>query len=1264
MIIVIFFFALHIRLQEDISAMTGSDPKNDGIGNVMSHIKFTDKLIIRLSLEDSTAKTNTEELTHFAKDFKDSLSLSFDSSYIKEIIGNLSDSAMLSSFDLFFEHLPLFLDENDYNHVDSMITPVAIHNAIATGYKNLQSPAGFVIKKIFMRDPLGMTFLAINKLKSLQISDQFDIVDGFIMTKDRRNLLLFVTPTNPSTETILNQKLLNGIDRLLIKINKSYNNEIKGQYFGAIVYATGNARQIKKDIFITIAVAFIIILGLIGWYFKSWKIPILGIFPALFGGSFALAIIFLYKGTISTIAFGIGSVILGLIVDYALYIINHFRKKGDMVIVLKEMSFTIFLCSLTTAGAFICMNFLRSVVLQDLGWFAALSVVGAAFFSLVFLPQFLNSNDWKLGSDSLNLIDRIASFSFEKRSVIVIILLSITIAAGFLVSKVKFETDMRTLNFIPDKLRDTEKQFDKITTASLNTVFLVSKGSTLNEALKVNERNANKVEELVDSGIILNVSGCNQLIFSDSLQQVKIKRWRKFWNQQRSYILEKNIQSAAKELKFKEGVFDSFLRLTSKDYDNLNDEETARITNSLLSDYISKSKEHTMITTLVKVRNENKEKLYNALKERPGLVVFDNQLLTTLFIENVHHDFELLVKFSMAFVTLLLLISYGRIETGITAAIPMFTSWLITLGFMGLTGIRFNIFNIIVSSFIFGLGVDYSILMMRGLLFNYRYGTKDITSYKTSIILSSLTTLIGVGALFFAMHPALNSIPTISVFGIIVVVIISFTFQPLLTNWFLIRRRLTHQHPVTLWILIRTFITWGNIVLVAILQVTLGGLISIFAPIQKSKKQYFFHWLFHKLCKTYIITTFPTNRKFLNPHKEDFLKPAIIISNHQSLIDTPLFLQLHPKIIILTNEWVWNSPLFGPIARMASYFNAEKGIDVILDQLKEKVRDGYSILIFPEAHRYNDNLVHRFHRGAFYMAEKLNIDILPIVIFGSGEFLKSGQFFGRPSGLRLKILQRVSNGDIRMGSDYTERSKRFRKLYIREYANLMAEEGTGRYYRNKLLLNYVFKGPVLEWYLKVKMKIENYYQSYNELLPRSGDILDLGCGYGFISYMLYFTSPQRKITGVDYDFEKICIALNGYSKNENLDFICEDITNFSFDYKDAILLNDVLHYLPQDRQEELIERCIAKIRPGGLILIRDADSDVKNLHRMTKITELFSTRILGFNKTAGDLKELYFTSIKKLRSIAEKHELKVEVIDSPKITSNTLLIMRKIIGEK
>ena len=112
-------------------------------------------------------------------------------------------------------------------------------------------------------------------------------------------------------------------------------------------------------------------------------------------------------------------------------------------------------------------------------------------------------------------------------------------------------------------------------------------------------------------------------------------------------------------------------------------------------------------------------------------------------------------------------------------------TWLLTIGIMGLFHIEFNIFNIIISTFIFGLGIDYSIFITNGLLHEYKTGEKALQTYKTSIILSVVTTVLGVGVLIFAKHPALYTISLVSLIGILSAVIISFTLQPLVFKLFI-----------------------------------------------------------------------------------------------------------------------------------------------------------------------------------------------------------------------------------------------------------------------------------------------------------------------------------------------------------------------------------------------------------------------------------------------------------------------------------------------
>jgi 2-polyprenyl-3-methyl-5-hydroxy-6-metoxy-1,4-benzoquinol methylase len=349
--------------------------------------------------------------------------------------------------------------------------------------------------------------------------------------------------------------------------------------------------------------------------------------------------------------------------------------------------------------------------------------------------------------------------------------------------------------------------------------------------------------------------------------------------------------------------------------------------------------------------------------------------------------------------------------------------------------------------------------------------------------------------------------------------------------------------------------------------------------------------------------------------------------------------------------------LFGPVARFASFYNVENGIDAILDKLKAKVEEGYSILVFPEGHRSKDHRVQRFHRGAFYMAEKLHLDILPIVVLGSGDFLPSGAFWGRPNALYMKILERVLPDNPQYGSTYSERTRKFRHFYTDLCREFKAECGTCAYYRRKLVLNYICKSPILEWYLRVKMKLASNYEQFNQLLPRQGTILDFGCGYGFISYMLSLTGEDRIITGIDHDQEKIEVAKTGFLKNVKTGFICADITTFPVGPRDAFLFSDVLHYLKKEDQEALLKNCINNLNPGGIILIRDADNKKKRKHKGTKLTEYFSTRILRFNKT-GERQELYFTSLDQIKTIISDYPMDVEVIQESKHTSNMLFIIR------
>ena len=77
---------------------------------------------------------------------------------------------------------------------------------------------------------------------------------------------------------------------------------------------------------------------------------------------------------------------------------------------------------------------------------------------------------------------------------------------------------------------------------------------------------------------------------------------------------------------------------------------------------------------------------------------------------------------------------------------------------------------------------------------------------------------------------------------------------------------------------------------------------------------------------------------------------------------------------------------------------------------------------------------------------------------------------------------------------------------------------------------------------------------------------------------------------------------------------------------------------------------------NGIIIIRDANKNLKTRHWGTRYTEFFSTKT-GFNKLEGG--KLHFTNVDAFINIANKNKLNYEIVDNTKLTSNVLFIIRK-----
>ncbi|HTB26672.1 MAG TPA: 1-acyl-sn-glycerol-3-phosphate acyltransferase, partial [Puia sp.] len=1189
------FFAMKIKPEEDISKILPRDRQSVKLNELFQNARFADKLVLMVSMKDSS-RTSPETLAGFSDSFSSALQTKYPE-LIRSLEERVNDSLVPRLMDLVNNHLPVFLEPEDYIYFDSLDNKERLKEILSRDIQTLSSPAGFLMKSFISRDPLGIMNPALKKIRQIQYDDNFDLYDGHVISRDGRYMLLFVSPAFPPDNTGKNGQLLKGMDKIIAGLQQTQFPSVNANYFGGVAVAAGNAAQLRADSILTLGITSLFLILFISWYFKKKRAPLLILLPVILGALFSLCIMYWIKGTISVIALAAGSIVLGIAINYSLHVYNHFRHRRDMRAVLDDLAFPLTIGGLTTIGGFFCLQFVQSEILKDLGLFAAFCLIGASLSSLIFLPHLIPLSDANISAKTQgergSWILRLSNYHPEKNKWLVGLIFIMTIVFAFFVNRVGFDQDMMHMNYMPEKLKTAESTLNKINDYSLRSVYIITEGSNLETALNKQQFVNTKIKALQQNRFIKKSSGIFRLLISDSLQEERIKYWNNYWTIKRKSVLLNNLENAGKPLGFRESAFQPFNQMLNAVYKPLNTVETKMLRNGFANEYIIEKPGHVELISLVKAEPEYKKHIYEDFSSVSDVTVIDRQYMTSKLLDVVTADFNQIGWMVSLLVFGVLLLTYGRIELSLVSFIPMVIAFIWILGIMGLAGLQFNIVNIILSALIFGLGDDYSLFIMDGLLQEYKTGKKNLSSYKSSIVLSAITTLAGLGVLIFAKHPALRSLAFISITGILSVVLIAQVLIPFFFD-FLIRNRIrSRRFPWTAAGLFKSVFSLSYFAFGSLLVTVLGFFLIKLNPFAKSRSKYLYHRILSAYTWSVLYIMGNVKKKIINPQHENFSKPVVLIANHQSFLDILIMTMLYPKTILLTNNWVWNSPIFGWLVRMAGYYPVARGIENSIDYLEEQVKAGYSIAVFPEGTRSPDDHIRRFHKGAFFIAEKLNLDILPVMIHGTGYTMSKGDFLLKDGFITIKYLPRVKAGDLFFGVDYTERAKYLGRYFRQQYAKLKEELELPRYFREKLIYNYIYKGPVLEWYLRVKIRLEKDYKTFHDLLPVKGRILDIGCGYGFMSYMLQFAAQEREITGYDYDEEKIEVANHCFSRNKNVRFFNADINQIHVGPADAIILSDVLHYLQPDQQELLLQKCMNALQGDGILLIRDGNCELK-----------------------------------------------------------------------
>ena len=1047
--------------------------------------------------------------------------------HIKEITTQIDYDKYASITDFIYQNMALMLRDSDYVRMEQLLaTPDYAKDQLSNDVEMMLMPASGFFTANIGNDPLALFSPVLDRMEVRQSALPIEMDNGYIYINDNKYAVAMLTSPYGAMESANNSLLVEYVDSVVDETMKAVP-DVEVAITGAPVIAVGNAEQIKSDSHWAITIAITLILTLLIFAFKKVKNLLLIGASIAFGWLFAMGLVAVIRSDVSLIVIGIGSIIIGIAVNYPLHFIAHTSRGGTAREILKEMVAPLLIGNITTVGAFAALMPLDAPALRDLGIFAALMLVGTILFVLVFLPHLVKVRA-EVGEERL-VFGKLSSGSPERHRWLLWVIFILTLVFGYYSLGTSFDTNMHHINYMTKQQK--ELLGDMNASIGMNdtvNVYVVTEGATWDEALDERSKLAPLLAQLKQKGALNSYSDATNLICSEAEQQQRIARWNAFWSQHRTEVMAM-LKAHAPAFGFSDKAFEGFEEIISKEYTPKPFEYFEPVRSIFLNNSFSENTGCCAVVDIIDAQGKDMASLESTLNEAMGSkgYSFDFVRMNGAVASTLSDNFNY-IGFACGFIVFIFLwLSFGRLELSLLAFLPMAIGWIWILGIMTLFGMQFNIVNVILATFIFGQGDDYTIFITDGLINEYAYRKKLLPSYKNSIVISALIMFIGMGSLIVARHPALHSLAEVTIVGMFTVVLMAWVIPPFIFGWLTKTNHRIRRSPVTIEQIIR--ITYCAVVyLTELLYGSIFGLAVKCLPDKNKKKEAWFHRVIHRSMHVDVTHIWGVDFHLHNEVGEQFDKGSIIICNHQSMLDPIYILSLSPKILVMAGDRVWRNRFVKTMFKVSRFMNARSSIENMEEQLAQAVADGYNVVIFPEGLRSNEG-IQRFHKGAFYLAKKLGVDLLPLYIHGTGHVMPKGSGFASRGQVDLVIGERIPAAQLGEYGD-TERAitKQIQHLFMNRYEQIRRQIETTHYFHDYIIDKHTYKGIGIE---KETRKLLKRYDDFSQWIDNyqledasTNSVSVIHAGRGQFSLMMALVHPEWEVHSYADDPDDVALA--------------------------------------------------------------------------------------------------------------------------------------------
>jgi uncharacterized protein len=724
---------LRLRIDTSLEPMLPESHEARKTLAFMRDSSFASKAVLWFRLTD---KGTPEELFAAA----DATEKNLDSKLISRVIRPPRGADALEELLGILDHAGELLTPEEMAQLDPLTTPESLDKRLRECYMQLLKPEGTFMQPVIRRDPLGLGTQILGRLRNLAQGMGYKVEprDGRLLHADGRQLLLIVETSSSATSLEGSEALAAHLRALAAAAPPN----VQILPICPQIHTAENHRRMERDMRlagIIDAAAFLLLFLVVR---RDWRVAAVFLLPLLTVG-ITIGLCGLFHPNLSAIVIGMSATMAGSAVDYGIFVYTAIWLGSDPRANIARIRKPLIISHLTTLGVFFAFLFSDIPAYRQLGWMTSLSLVLSLLAALYVLPAML-----KPGGKVMALKLGMPLEKWGRKMVPAVALAGILMVVGTILAlKVSFDSDITQLDGIDPSIRQAEKTFQSTWGESeTEKGLLVATGKTRDEAELLNDQVTRQLSGKLPRGEFVSLSSFWP---SMSTQRANLARWQAFWTPDRIAEFRKNLAAAGAPYDFSAKAFEPFFASLAAPPK----EETSRqILSSIETLYIARSKKGDwQILNFFEDTPENVKAVAAAIRDTPNTQVVARSALSDAFAKSARSETTLLVSISVAFIVVSLLVMTRSPVKSFVMMLPAITGIIGMLAVMTLMSIPMSVVIVVAAIMVLALASDYGIFAV----FAWDRGESTLGQGMASVHLSSITTLIGTGALLLAIHPAM-----------------------------------------------------------------------------------------------------------------------------------------------------------------------------------------------------------------------------------------------------------------------------------------------------------------------------------------------------------------------------------------------------------------------------------------------------------------------------------------------------------------------------